>query len=136
MSHLPSARCHTALFQLPEKQGTEISAMQRSQVTVFDGGMGHLLKQKDLKLASLGGQQPDKFFLVGTYANIENPSVVEDLHLDFVRAGAQVITTNNFAATPWALKSVGKEQDFEIVLEVICLTHSRQICQQSSDRTW
>lgn len=109
--------------------------MQR-QVTIFDGGMGHLLKQKDLKLASLGGQQPDKFFLVGTYANIENPSVVEDLHLDFTRAGAQVITTNNFAATPWALNSVGREQDFELVLEVICLTHSCQICRQSSDRTW
>ena len=102
--------------------------MQRNQVTIFDGGMGHLLKQKDLKLASLGGQQPDKYFLVGTYANVETPSVVEDLHLEFIRAGAEVITTNSFAATPWALRTMGKEQDFELVLEVVYLTHSYQIC--------
>ncbi|KAL0044683.1 hypothetical protein WJX82_005442 [Trebouxia sp. C0006] len=70
--------------------------------------MGHLLKGKDLRLASLDGQQPDKYFLVGAYANIEQPSVVEDLHLEFIQAGAEVITTNNFAATPWALQSFGR----------------------------
>ncbi len=92
--------------------------MQRNRTTIFDGGMGHLLKGKDLRLASLDGQQPDMYFIVGAYANIEQPSVVEDLHLDFIQAGAEVITTNNFAATPWALKSIGKERDFEALLEV------------------
>ena len=92
---------------------------------VFDGGMGHLIKQKDLKLASLDGQQCDKFFLVGAYANVEQPSVVESLHLEFITAGATVITTNNFAATPWALTSIGKEADLEMLLQVRylrCLT--------------
>ena len=92
--------------------------MQRNRTTIFDGGMGHLLKGKDSRLASLDGQQPDKYFLVGAYANIEQPSVVEDLHLEFIQAGAEVITTNNFAATPWALQSFGKEHDFEALLEV------------------
>ncbi|KAL0039496.1 hypothetical protein WJX79_010573 [Trebouxia sp. C0005] len=91
--------------------------MQRKRTTIFDGGMGHLLKGKDLRLASLDGQQPDKYFLVGAYANVEQPSVVEDLHLEFIKAGAEVITTNNFAATPWALHSLGKEHDFEGLLE-------------------
>ncbi|DBB01848.1 hypothetical protein WJX77_005649 [Trebouxia sp. C0004] len=88
--------------------------------------MGHLLKGKDLRLASLDGQQPDKYFLVGAYANIEQPSVVEGLHLDFIQAGAEVITTNNFAATPWALKSIGKEHDFEAILEA-----AGQVSQQA-----
>ncbi len=96
--------------------------MDSNKVTIFDGGMGHLLKQKDLKLACLDGQQFDKYFLVGMYANVEQPGVVEDLHLQFVSAGAEVITTNNFAATPWALKSIGKEHDFVALLEVSCLT--------------
>ena len=87
---------------------------------VFDGGMGHLIKQKDLKLASLDGKQCDKYFLVGAYANVEQPLVVESLHLDFITAGASVITTNSFAATPWALRSIGKEADLAILLQVCC----------------
>ena len=92
--------------------------LSQDAVIVFDGGMGHLIKQKKLKLASLDGQQCDKFFLVGAYANVEQPSVVEALHTEFIKAGASVITTNSFAATPWALKSVGKEADFELLLQV------------------
>ena len=87
-------------------------------VTVFDGGMGHLIKQKDLKLASLDNQQCDKYFLVGAYANVEQPSVVEALHTEFISAGATVITTNSFAATPWALSSINKEADLELLLQV------------------
>lgn len=91
-----------------------------NDLVVFDGGMGHLIKQKDLKLASLEGQQCDKYFLVGAYANIEQPVVVESLHLEFIAAGATVVTTNSFAATPWALRSIGKEADLEILLQVRC----------------
>ena len=91
-----------------------------NDLIVFDGGMGHLLKQKDLNLASLGGQQSDKYFLVGAYANVEKPVIVESLHLEFITAGATVITTNSFAATPWALRSIGKEADLEILLQVRC----------------
>ena len=90
-----------------------------SRVTILDGGMGHSLKDKNLKVAALGGKQIDKYFLVGAYANIELPNVVQSLHKEFIDAGADVITTNNFAATPWALKSVGKEQDFLPLVEVL-----------------
>ena len=89
-------------------------------LTIFDGGMGHLIKQKELKLASLDGQQCDKYFLVGAYANVEQPLIVEALHSEFVDAGATVITTNSFAATPWALTSIGKEADLELLLQVHC----------------
>lgn len=98
----------------------------QDDIIVFDGGMGHLIKQKDLKLASLDGQQCDKFFLVGAYANVEQPLIVESLHLDFITAGATVITTNSFAATPWALTSIGKQADLEMLLQVRC--YSRMFC--------
>ncbi|KAL3135677.1 hypothetical protein ABBQ38_006150 [Trebouxia sp. C0009 RCD-2024] len=94
-----------------------MATASQDDVTIFDGGMGHLIKQKELKLASLDGQQCDKYFLVGAYANVEQPSVVEALHLEFINAGATVITTNSFAATPWALTSIGKEADLELLLQ-------------------
>ena len=49
----------------------------QDDITVFDGGMGHLIRQKDFKLASLQGQQCDKVFLIDAYANLEQPVVVE-----------------------------------------------------------
>lgn len=94
-------------------------AGMNSKITVLDGGMGHLLKGKGIKVAALDGKQFDKYFLVGCYANVEQPEVVQSLHKQFIEAGADVITTNNFAATPWALKSVGKEQDFVPLVEVL-----------------
>ena len=97
-----------------------MSDADQSDLVVFDGGMGHLIKQKDLKLASLDGQQCDKYFLVGAYANVEQHLVVESLHLEFIAAGATVVTTNSFAATPWALRSIGKEADLEMLLRVRC----------------
>lgn len=93
--------------------------MAESKVTILDGGMGHLLKSKNLKIAALQGQQHDKYFLNGAYANVEQPDIVASLHKDFITAGADVITTNNFAATPWALESVGKPGDFITLQEVL-----------------
>lgn len=80
--------------------------MQRKQLTIL-ARKGHPLKQKDLKLASLGGQQPDKCFLVGAYANDEMPSVPGDLNIQashtglyVISAGARVIMTNNPRSYP------------------------------------
>lgn len=109
-----------------------MAAASQDDLTVFDGGMGHLIKQKDLKLASLDGQQCDKYFLVGAYANVEQPLVVEALHSEFMDAGANVITTNSFAATPWALTSIGKEADLEVLLQVHCCPWQTLALQSSS----
>lgn len=106
-----------------------MATASQDDVTIFDGGMGHLIKQKELKLASLDGQQCDKYFLVGAYANVEQPSVVEALHLEFINAGATVITTNSFAATPWALTSIGKEADLELLLQVHCYPWQTLVCR-------
>ena len=96
----------------------------RDDLVIFDGGMGHLIKQQDLKLTSLHGQQCDKYFLVGAYANVEQASTGEGLHSKFITAGASVITTNSFAVTPWALGSIGKTADLETLLQVRCARHS------------
>lgn len=37
-------------------------------------------------------------------ANLNNQALIRDLHTDYLRAGAQVITTNSFGANPFKLK--------------------------------
>ncbi|MBR5381037.1 MAG: homocysteine S-methyltransferase family protein, partial [Oscillospiraceae bacterium] len=53
----------------------------------FDGGFGSLLQARGLK----SGQIPDLW-------NLDNPDAVRDAHLEYLRAGADIINTNTFGA--------------------------------------
>ncbi len=44
---------------------------------------------------------------------IDEPELVRDLHVDFIAAGARVITINSYAATPERLAREGAEEMFE-----------------------
>ena len=67
-------------------------------ITILEGGMGHELKLRGIS---------DGTFLSGVLANENNcaansnsddASVVESIHLDYLAAGCDVITTNSFVA--------------------------------------
>ena len=59
----------------------------RKEPLVFDGGMGTYYAQK----THTRGKGVE-------LANIETPLVVEEIHTEYLRAGAQAIKTNTFAA--------------------------------------
>ncbi len=46
---------------------------------------------------------------------METPETVVELHSDYIRAGARVITLNNYTATPERLARVGRENDFNAI---------------------
>ena len=62
-----------------------------SKIRILDGGMGQMLLAKGLK---------PRGSLWSATALVEKKyhQLVVDAHLDFIRSGAEVITTNNFAA--------------------------------------
>jgi S-methylmethionine-dependent homocysteine/selenocysteine methylase len=60
-------------------------------VTILDGGMGR-------QLARMGA--PFRLPEWSALALIEAPQFVSDAHAEFIRAGAQVITTNTYALAP------------------------------------
>ncbi len=57
------------------------------QLLYFDGGMGTLLQKRGLR----GGEQPERW-------NISRPDEIVSIHLDYLKAGSNVITTNTFGA--------------------------------------
>jgi S-methylmethionine-dependent homocysteine/selenocysteine methylase len=62
------------------------------RITILDGGMGHELKLRGIS---------DGTFLAGVLANqssSNNSDIVESIHLDYLNAGCDVITTNSFVA--------------------------------------
>ncbi|WP_224965008.1 homocysteine S-methyltransferase family protein [Acinetobacter guillouiae] len=59
---------------------------------ILDGGLGRELARRGAPF-----RQPEWSAL----ALSEAPDIVKEVHLDFIRAGAEVITTNNYAVVPF-----------------------------------
>ena len=68
------------------------------QILFFDGGMGTMLQ----KLGMKGGEIPELL-------NLKNPEMILKIHKEYINAGANIITTNSFGATPLKLKEHGTQ---------------------------
>lgn len=66
----------------------------------FDGGMGSLLQKSGLP----NGELPERW-------NITNPEKIVDVHLSYLKAGSDIITTNTFGASPLKLSDTELEVD-------------------------
>lgn len=62
----------------------------------FDGGMGSLLQKSGLP----NGELPERW-------NITNSDKIVDVHLAYINAGSDIITTNTFGASPIKLNGSG-----------------------------
>mmetsp|Transcript_60667 Transcript_60667/g.94322 ORF Transcript_60667/g.94322 Transcript_60667/m.94322 type:complete len:543 (+) Transcript_60667:3-1631(+) len=72
-----------------------------AKITVLDGGMGHELRRRGVKIEGPIGSQ--KRFLGVALANENQPELVCGAHAAYLEAGADVITTNNYAVVPKTL---------------------------------
>lgn len=61
----------------------------KNEILVFDGAMGTQLQDAGLK----AGDIPECL-------NITNPQLIQEIHLNYLNAGADFITTNTFGANP------------------------------------
>ncbi len=77
--------------------------LNTGQLILFDGAMGTQLQYYGMK----GGELPERY-------NIEKKEILEQIHLDYLMAGAQVITTNTFGANSHKLAGTGLEVDVVI----------------------
>jgi 5-methyltetrahydrofolate--homocysteine methyltransferase len=71
---------------------------------IFDGGMGTMLQAHAIKI----GELPESY-------NFLHPEIVEKIHDEYVKAGADIITANTFGANRYKLK--GFEYGVEEIIE-------------------
>ncbi|NWF89686.1 MAG: homocysteine S-methyltransferase family protein [Ignavibacteriaceae bacterium] len=79
---------------------------------LLDGAMGSLLQQKGVKSEGK---------LWTALANIQKPNLVLSIHKSYIKAGADIITTNTFRTNPVAVKTQSKINFKEFVLESVKL---------------
>lgn len=76
----------------------------------FDGGMGSLLQARGLR----PGELPELWSFL-------HPDIIEEIHRDYLRAGADVVTTNTFGANRFKFKKEDGYSVREIVTQAVGL---------------
>src|SRR5947207_6752646 len=74
------------------------------KILVLDGAMGTMIQQRDLSAADFGGPA-----LEGCNENLvlTRPDVIRDIHREYFKAGANIVETDTFGATPLVLAEYG-----------------------------
>ena len=83
---------------------TETTAAASTDIVLLDGGVGQeIYRRSTLPPSPLWSVQ----------VMMDEPHIVEAVHLDFIDAGARIITANTYTATPPRLTREGKADMFE-----------------------
>lgn len=85
--------------------------MTTSGITLLDGAMGTELRARGVRVRDY------KSSLWSALACVEAPDAVTQLHRDYIDAGADIITVNNYAVTPVLLAREGMEDAFEALTQ-------------------
>ncbi|MCS6817487.1 MAG: bifunctional homocysteine S-methyltransferase/methylenetetrahydrofolate reductase [Blastocatellia bacterium] len=83
--------------------GTTFLDRLNREVLLADGAMGTLLLARGIEPKALMEQ------------NLTNPDLIRQIHLDYIRAGAQLIETNTFLANRLRLAEYGLESELEAI---------------------
>lgn len=76
--------------------------LARGQTIILDGGTGTDIQRRGVPMSS------------STWcaeANLSHPQVVEEVHADYIKAGAHIIIANTFATSALLFNAVGRDDD-------------------------
>src|SRR5205085_12004086 len=79
----------------------ELARLLRERIVIIDGAMGTMIQQRKLTEADFRGERFRDWRgkdLQGNndLLNITRPDVIEDIHREYLEAGADIIETNTF----------------------------------------
>lgn len=88
-----------------------MNTLAKRQIKILDGGMGTALRERSAQVKDY------KSSIWSAAALIEDPDCVRNLHVDYIKAGAQVITANNYALTRPLLAREGMAEQLPDLLK-------------------
>ena len=88
---------------MPAQSVTE--RLRAGEVLLMDGGTGSELQRRGVEV--LLGSRGDKLGPWSAMANLDAPDVVQQVHQDYLRVGADILISNNFRTTRTRLAPVG-----------------------------
>ena len=97
-------------------------AAARERILVLDGAMGTMIQRLDYDEAAFRGQRFADFHRDLRGNNdlliLTQPKAIEDIHAEYLRAGADIVATNTFSSTSiaqadYGLSGIAYEMNFE-----------------------
>ena len=79
----------------------------KERVIIFDGAMGTSIQNKILKIKEFQNIECNE------YLNLLSPDLIKEIHIDFLKAGADVIETNTFGSLSYLLKEYNLDKETE-----------------------
>lgn len=91
----------------------QLKALMADRILVLDGAMGTMIQRHKLEEPDYRGERfadwPSPLKGMNDLLVITQPKLIADIHRDYLEAGADIIETNNFNATPSDLIRYGLE---------------------------
>ena len=88
---------------------TIVERLSRGEMLLLDGGTGSELQRRG---ADVLKEAEDRLKAWSATANIEYADVVQQVHSDYLRVGADIIISNNFWTTPTRLERIGERDNW------------------------
>ena len=102
---------------------TWLDKLQADQIVLIDGGTGSELQRRGVSMSR------DAWSGVAAYTH---KNLLREIHETYIRAGAEVITTNTFGTTRFVLESAGLGDEFSTINRraVEAATEAREVAAQ------
>ncbi len=96
-----------------ESRANPLEGMLRERIVLLDGAMGTMIQARNLAEADYRGKQfadhARDLRLNNDLLNITQPQIIEDIHRQYLEAGADIIETNTFNSTAVSMAEYGLE---------------------------
>ena len=98
---------------LSKSKVEKLQQILQNQILVLDGGMGTMIQKYNLQEIDyrFEGVKDVKQELKGCndFLCLSKPEIISEIHMSYLLAGANIIETNTFNATPIPLSDYGVE---------------------------
>jgi 5-methyltetrahydrofolate--homocysteine methyltransferase len=95
------------------ERGQRLAALLRERIVIIDGAMGTMVQKLKLTEADYRGRRfadwPKDIKGNNDILNLTQPAIIEDIHRQYLMAGADIIETNTFNAQTISLADYGME---------------------------
>src|ERR1041385_809715 len=104
-----------------------LRALARQPILVLDGAMGTMIQSLKLEEEEFRGARFDAWNREvrgnNDLLNITKPDAIREIHLAYLRAGADIVATNTFSSTAIAQADYGMERSEEHTSELQSRLH-------------
>ncbi len=88
-----------------------IDRLQSGEVLIMDGATGSELQRRGVDVNK--GSVEGRLGVWSAAANLDAPEVVQSIHEDYLKAGAEIIISNNFYTSRTMMNVIGKQNQWE-----------------------